>query len=180
MSTAVEATSMRDRETGASALTLLLMSATVLTGLLAGFFYAYACSVMVGLARTDDYTFVATMQWINATVRNAAYAPAFFGSLLLTTVAAAIAMKSRRRNAGWVVTAAALYGAALLVTMMFNVPLNDALTAAGAPDQIADLAGVRDDFEGPWVTWNLVRTVFATGALAALCAALLRHPAERG
>jgi uncharacterized membrane protein len=110
MSTAVEATSMRDRETGASALTLLLMSATVLTGLMAGFFYAFACSVMVGLARTDDYTFV----------------------------------------------------------------------AAGAPDQIADLAGVRDDFEGPWVTWNLVRTVFATGALAALCAALLRHPAERG
>jgi uncharacterized membrane protein len=178
MSAAVDATSLH-RRSGATALTLLLMSATLLTGLMAGFFYAYACSVMVGLARTDDYTFIATMQWINATVRNTAFAPAFFGSLLLTTVAAAVAMKLRRRNAFWVVTAAVLYGAAFLITMMFNVPLNNELAAAGAPDHIADLAGVRDDFQGPWVAWNLVRTMFATGSLAALCVALLRHPAER-
>ncbi len=41
---------------------VLLLFATVATGLVAGFFYAYACSVMVGLARTDDLTFISTMQ----------------------------------------------------------------------------------------------------------------------
>lgn len=59
-----------------------------------GFFYAFACSVMVGLARTDDRTFVATMQWINATVRNAAFAPAFFGALLVTAAAAVIDVRN--------------------------------------------------------------------------------------
>jgi ABC-type phosphate transport system permease subunit len=32
------------------------------------------------------------MQWINATVRNAAFAPAFFGSLVLTIAAAVLAV----------------------------------------------------------------------------------------
>ena len=59
---------------------MLLVASTVVVGLMAGFFYAYACSVMVGLDRVDDRTFIVTMQWINATVRNAAFAPAFFGS----------------------------------------------------------------------------------------------------
>jgi hypothetical protein len=43
-----------------------------------------------------------------------------------------------------------------------NVPLNDELGDAGSPDRIADLAAVRDDFEDPWVAWNIVRTVVST------------------
>ena len=70
----------RQRSMGRNALAVLLAASTVAVGLMAGFFYAYACSVMVGLDRVDDRTFIVTMQWINATVRNAAFAPAFFGA----------------------------------------------------------------------------------------------------
>jgi hypothetical protein len=38
--------------------------------------------------------------------------------------------------------------------------------------RIADLAHVRDEFEGPWVAWNIVRTLFCTAAVAALARAL--------
>src|ERR671916_3351001 len=41
-----------------------LVAATVAMGLLAGLFYSYACSVMPGLSRTDDRTFVSGMQQI--------------------------------------------------------------------------------------------------------------------
>jgi uncharacterized membrane protein len=53
-----------------------------------------------------------------------------------------------------------------------NVPLNDELGDAGSPDRIADLAAVRDDFEDPWVAWNIVRTLVVTGALVCLTAAV--------
>jgi uncharacterized membrane protein len=142
-------------------------------GLIAGFFYAYACSVMLGLARVDDPTFIDTMQQINATVRNAGFAPSFFGSLVLTVVAAIVLVVRRHPVRWWVIAAAVLYLAAFLITMGISVPLNDEIAAAGTVAQISDPAGVRDDYEGPWVAWNLVRTVFSTAALAALVWACL-------
>ena len=122
---------------------MLLVASTVVVGLMAGFFYAYACSVMVGLDRVDDRTFIVTMQWINATVRNAAFAPAFFGSLVLTMAAAVVALVLARPTRGWIVAAAVLYAAAFLVTLTLNVPLNFQLAEAGPADQISDLAAVR-------------------------------------
>jgi uncharacterized membrane protein len=61
----------------------------------------------------------------------------------------------------------------LLVTFALNVPLNDDLAEAGDPDRIADIAAVRDDFYGPWVAWNIVRTVATTAALGCLAYALM-------
>jgi uncharacterized membrane protein len=169
----------RQRSMGSDALAVLLAVSTVIVGLMAGFFYAYACSVMVGLDRVDDRTFIVTMQWINATVRNAAFAPAFFGSLVLTIAAAVVAVVSSRSARGWIVAAAVLYAAAVLVTLTLNVPLNEQLAAAGPADQISDLAAVRAAFEGPWIRWNLLRTGLTIGSLTALSIALLSRCGTR-
>lgn len=157
---------------------LLLGAAALTTALIAGFFYAYACSVLVGLARVDDRTFITTMQSINATVRNAGFAPSFFGALLVPAATVVVLARRRSPAAGWVGAALALYAGAFAVTMGISVPLNDELAAAGSPDTIADLAAVRRAYEDPWVFWNLVRTVLATAALGALLRALtlLRRP----
>jgi uncharacterized membrane protein len=61
----------------------------------------------------------------------------------------------------------------LVVTFGFNVPLNDAIDAAGPPDAVADLGAVRERFEQAWVRWNLVRTLAGTGAVLALGQALV-------
>jgi len=55
--------------------------ATVLTGLSAGFFFAYESSVTRGLAEVDDLTYVQTFQAINATIKNPMFGTVFFGSL---------------------------------------------------------------------------------------------------
>lgn len=153
----------------------LLLVTTTLMGLIAGFFYAFACSVMVGLARTDDLTFVNTMQWINATVRNVGFAPSFFGSLLCAVAVAGVALWRRSPARWWITGAALCYAIAFGVTMWINVPMNETLAAAGPAEAIADLGGVRRDYEGPWVRWNLVRTVLSTLALVALARAALLH-----
>ncbi len=152
----------------------VLFTATILMALIAGFFYAYACSVMVGLAETDDRTFVLTMQSINATVRNAAFALSFFGSLVATAVAAGIHFRRGDATAlRWIVAALVLYGGAFLITIGISVPLNNELATAGDPDLVENLAQIRGDYEGPWVLWNIVRTVASTAAMGCLVRALI-------
>ncbi|WP_246278811.1 DUF1772 domain-containing protein [Phytohabitans rumicis] len=66
-----------------------------------------------------------------------------------------------------------LYLVTVGITVAINVPLNDALKAAGDPDTIGDLARVRKDFnEARWVAWNWVRVVLSTGAFGCLVAAV--------
>lgn len=154
---------------------LLLRMATAAMGLIAGFFYAYACSVMIGLGRTDDRTFIIAMQWINATVRNAGFAPSFFGALALSATAAVVTTRRSRPGNRLVITAACLYATAFTITMAINVPLNNRLAAAGLPDDPARLAAIRDNFENTWVFWNLTRAALSTIALLALISAISRQ-----
>ncbi|GAB2966434.1 anthrone oxygenase family protein [Saccharothrix stipae] len=155
---------------------VLTFLATLLLALIAGFFYAYACSVMVGLAHTDDVTFIGAMQAINASVRNAWFASSFFGALVITAAAALTGISRRpSRATALLVAALLLYGlGGFLLTMLVNVPLNEQLAAAGDPRTIADPAAVRRAYENPWITWNLVRTIASTIAFL-LAAAALHH-----
>jgi uncharacterized membrane protein len=159
-----------------NARTWILGSATVAAGLIAGFFYAYACSVMLGLAQLDDRAFIDAMQRINATVRNGWFAASFFGALPLTALAAALHLRRDSRPVlPWVLAALVGYTAAFLITMFLSVPLNEELAAAGVPATIGEPGAVRAAYENIWVTWNLVRTIASTAALACLVRALLVH-----
>lgn len=174
--TALENCVAGSRDTRRAASRTVLVAATVLMGLIAGFFYAYACSVMIGLKQVDDRTFIVAMQEINASVRNAWFAPSFFGALIVTGVAAILAGLRRDRPLFlWTLGALILYAAAFMMTLGISVPLNNALAAAGSPDTITDLAAVRVDYEDPWVRWNIARTVASTLALLCLIRAVMIH-----
>jgi uncharacterized membrane protein len=156
--------------------TPVLMSATLATGLSAGLFYGYACSVMPGLGRADDRTFVEAMQRINVAILNGWFALIFGGALLLSVLAAVVHLRGAGRPAlPWIVGAVALYLVMLVITFRVNVPLNDALAGAGHPDRITDLdlAAVRERFEQRWVRWNVVRAVTSTAAFGLLVRALV-------
>jgi uncharacterized membrane protein len=152
---------------------LVLGGALVTTGLLAGLFYGYACSVMPGLHASADRTVVDAMQNINRAIEN----PVFFATFLGSPALALYAYVAERRRgtpvvARWLLAGVVLSGVALFVTAVFNIPLNDELERAGDASTIANIAQVRDDFETPWVIWNVVRTVAVTGAFACLARAL--------
>jgi uncharacterized membrane protein len=151
-----------------------LLAATVTMGLAAGLFYAFSIAVMPGLARVGDRAFVEAMQRINVAILNGWFALGFVGAPLFTALAAALSLGAGGRRAlPWIAAALVLYGAALVITFRVNVPLNDALVAAGEPDRIADPAAVRGGFEASWVRWNAARTVASTAALACLAWALV-------
>jgi uncharacterized membrane protein len=153
----------------------VVLAVTALTmGLMAGLFFSYANSVMPALRRSDDKTFVTAMHHINIVIQNGAFLLCFMGALLLGILAAAVHLTSgTRRILPWVLAALVLYAAVFLVTMAFNIPLNNKLDAAGDPDKITNFKAVRDAFEVSWIRWNLVRTVGAVAAFMSITWALV-------
>ena len=76
----------------------------------------------------------------------------------------------------WLINTGAVGIAVVVITLAVNVPLNDQIKAAGTPDQIADLAAVREQFnEATWVRWNLVRAVASTIGFGCLAWALVLY-----
>ncbi len=147
---------------------LLLLGATITMGLTAGAFAVYAHAIMPGLRSTDDHTFVAAFQSTDRAIINPWFMAGGFVGALLLTLAAALGNLGRPASP-WILAALALYLVAFVVTIVVHVPLNDAIKAAGNPDRIRDLAGVREQFhETRWVAWNLVRVVTTTSAFASL------------
>ncbi len=152
---------------------LVLTGATLTTGLISGFFYAYACSVTRGLALLPDDQYVAAMQAINATVRNGVFAFSFFGAALFLVLALVVHVQLfRSRRFALVGLAFLLYvGGGFVLTLGVNVPMNEELAGVGADAPADVLARAREAYEDPWNFWNGVRTVCSSLALLALIAA---------
>lgn len=154
----------------------VLVAATVAMGLIAGLLYGFACAVMPGLRRADDRSFVVTMQSINVAIVNGWFMASFLGAPVLTLLAVLLHLDAAGRDAlPWIVAALALYLVGFGSTVRVNIPLNNALDAAGPPDGGADVAAVRSAFEVRWVRWNLVRALTSTAALGCLAWALVLH-----
>jgi uncharacterized membrane protein len=150
-----------------------LLAATLAVGLAAGVFDLYAHTIMPGLAKTDDRTFVAAFQAIDRAIINPWFLGFCFLGGLVFTVAAALSHLGRTGLA-WIIAALVLYLVAVIVTFAVHLPLNDALKAAGDPDHISNLPAVREHFdEARWASWNLLRAVTSTLAFALLAWALV-------
>lgn len=152
-----------------------LIAATITMGLMAGVFGLYSHTIMPGLRRTDDRTFVGAFQATDRAILNPWFMASFFGALVLTGLAAALHLGADQRSVlPWVAAAFVLYLIAVVITFAVNVPLNDGLKAAGNPDHLRDLSGVRARFgEARWAAWNLVRTLVSTVAFGCLAWALV-------
>lgn len=145
-----------------------LLAATLATGLVAGVFGLYAHTIMPGLGKTDDRTFVGAFQAIDRAIINPWFLGiGFFGALVFIIVAGVTHIG--RAGLPWIAVALVLYVITVVITLAVNVPLNDAIKAAGDPDRITDLAAVRERFgEARWASWNLVRVVTSTMAFGLL------------
>ena len=154
-----------------------LLAATLTMGLMAGVFGEWAHTIMRGLTKTDDRTFVGAFQAIDRAIANPLFMLTFSGALVLTGIAGVLCLQGDDRSAvPWVAVAFGLYLAVVVITMVIHVPLNDDLRAVGDPDHIADLAAVRDAFhETRWVAWNVVRALASTAAFVCLAWALVLH-----
>ena len=114
----------------------LTLFAALGCGLIAGVFFAFSAFVMKALARLPPGDGMAAMQSINVAVLN----PWFLGAFLGTAAACVVALISsllrwNQPGAVYLALGAVLYLAgSLLVTMVCNVPRNEALARLARAD----------------------------------------------
>lgn len=147
---------------------LLTLLSALGSGLIAGVFFAFSSFVMKALARIQPPQGIAAMQSINIVVIN----PLFLGAFLGTAVACLVLAVSTlfawgAPGAAYLLAGGLLYViGTFLVTMVFNVPLNNALAAVDP----TGAEGVRlwTVYLSRWTAWNHVRTAAALVAAALL------------
>lgn len=142
-------------------------------GLIAGVFFAFSTFVMKALGRLPAPQGIAAMQSINIVVINPWFMTAFFGTALLCIVELVAAFRGWQEPAApWLLAGSVLYLAGtILVTIVFNVPRNNAL-AAVLPSA-AEAATLWGDYLSNWTFWNHVRTIAALAASALFIIALM-------
>jgi uncharacterized membrane protein len=142
---------------------LVLTSASAIgSAAVGGLFYAFSTFVMRGLDRTGPQDAIIAMRGINAEAQaNAPFLLMFFGSTLLAlAVGVVAAARLGRPGSGYLLAGAVLVILAAVITIAFNVPLNDRLAALDpAGLSAADAAEQWRAYLGPWTAWNHVRTV---------------------
>jgi uncharacterized membrane protein len=145
---------------------VILIAATVLTGLFAGLFATFSYAVMPGLRRTDDATFVRAMQQVNVAILNPVFGVVFAGSVVVSLAAVVVTFRDSAARP-WAIGALVLVLATLVVTAAVNVPLNDKLA-----DGTGNPAALRAAFENSWVAWNIVRSVLSLAGFVSSAIAL--------
>lgn len=141
--------------------------AAVGCGLVAGVMLAFSVSVLPGLAALPVPDAIAAMQRANAAILNPVFLTLFVGTAFACSLATVLAMTAEGERTAWVGTGAALYVVGcLVVTVAFNVPLNDALAAVD-PASTAG-ADMWQTFTSNWTRWNAVRIISSTAACAVL------------
>ncbi|GAB4517300.1 MAG: DUF1772 domain-containing protein [Amphiplicatus sp.] len=155
-----------------SVVAVLLWLSAIGCGLVAGLYFAFSTFVMTALGRIDQAAGVAAMNSINAVILKSLFMPLFFGTTAAALALAAIAIfRWSAPGAPAMLAGGALYVLGMfVVTVVFNVPLNNALAAADPAG--AEAAPVWARYLKDWTMWNHVRTLASTGAAALFIAAI--------
>ena len=151
----------------------LTFVAAIGSGLVAGIFFAFSSFVMAALGRIPAESGIAAMQSINITVINPGFMLPFLGTGLVCLALAGGAYFWWGDMSGKLILAASLIYivGCVGVTMVCNVPLNDALAVVEPATQEA--ATVWSRFLSDWTVWNHVRTAASLVSAIAFTIALL-------
>ncbi|MGI2905890.1 DUF1772 domain-containing protein [Tolypothrix sp. VBCCA 56010] len=141
-------------------------------GLVAGVFFAFSTFVMNALSRLQPAQGIAAMQSINITAINPLFMMALFGTAAACIfLAFSSLLRWHQPGAAYLLVGSLLYLVGTVgVTIVFNVPLNDAL--ARVDPSSTDGASLWVSYLANWTFWNHIRTAAALAGAALLTIAL--------
>jgi uncharacterized membrane protein len=154
------------------AMPVLLWVSAIGCGLMAGLYFAFSTFIMGALGRIDQASGIAAMNAINVDIVRSLFMPLFLGTTLVSAILAVLGIfRLGEPGAVAMLAGGVLYVAGMfVVTMIFNVPLNNAL--AGADPASTEAASLWVRYLKEWTFWNHVRTVASTAACALFIAAI--------
>ena len=149
-----------------SVVTGLLWLSAIGCGLIAGLYFAFSTFIMTALGRVGQASGIAAMNAINAVIVQSLFMPLFMGTTLASLLLARAALyRWDEPGAAAMLTGGVLYVVGMFVcTVVFNVPLNNALAAVDPAS--TEAAPLWTRYLTDWTWWNHVRTIASTGACA--------------
>jgi len=151
---------------------ILTVACAVGSGVIGGAFFAFSTFVMRALGRLPVAQGIAAMQSINVVVLNPWFLSVFVGTALGCGVLSVISLIGwSSADSSYLLAGGAWYiGGTFLVTLVCNVPWNNALAAVDPTG--SDAAKLWKDYLSMWTAWNHVRTVAALVSTVLLIRAL--------
>ena len=137
-------------------------------------YFAFSTFVMTSLARLGSAAGIATMNAINVEIVKSLFMPLLLFTTLTSAALAVMAIfRWGQPGAVAMLAGGVLYVLGMfVVTMVFNVPLND--TLAPTDPSSTEAASLWARYLNDWATWNYIRTISSTlacglfiGAIAA-------------
>lgn len=140
------------------------------SGLIAGAFFVFSVAIMEAFRRLPPQEGMAAMQSINVVIQNPMFLGVFMGTALLSIAASIVAVLNWNTSAAKFLLAGALlyFFGSFVVTVAFNVPLNNALDAASKTT--AEGQAVWNQYLSNWTFWNHIRTVASAASLLCMIA----------
>jgi uncharacterized membrane protein len=150
----------------------LIFLAALGSGVMTGLYFAFSAFIMTAFGRLPAAGGIAAMNAINVAILNPLFFAVFFGTAAVSVVLAIVALTGwLAPGVAWLLAGCLLYLVGnIVVTMIFNVPLNNAL--ASADPASAAGAGVWTRYLSAWTAWNHVRTAACLAATACFIQAL--------
>jgi uncharacterized membrane protein len=137
-------------------------------GLIGGLYFAFSAFIMRALGDLEPAAGIAAMNAINTAILRSTFMPLFLGTTLASAALMVIGLLQlgSPRAAGLIAGGLVYVIGMFVVTMAFNVPLNNALIRGGERD-----AATWQRYLVIWTRWNHVRTVASLVASAVFIAA---------
>ena len=109
--------------------TVLLWTAALSSGLMAGVYFAFSVFIMKAFGKIETAQSIAAMNSINETILRSLFMPVFFGSSIVSVLLIIVAFAQwGEAGSGLIFIAGATYFVGMFMcTVVFNVPLNNLL-----------------------------------------------------
>lgn len=143
----------------------ILAAAILLTGIVAGIFFAWSNAVMPGIGKLDDLEFLQAFKSMNRVILNKAFLSVFGGAMIAVFLVPVFHFALVPKALFWFyVSIFVLYAVGVLgVTVNGNIPLNELLDTAHLETMSThEIEVLRERVESKWNSYHLMRTACST------------------
>ena len=150
---------------------VLTVIAIVGSGVVAGVFFAFSTFIMKALGRLPAAQGLVAMQAINRARAERWFMTALFGTALVCVGLVVVALTNwGDRYSVYLLVGSGLYLAAIVLTIVYHVPRNDALALLDPNASGAAADWTR--YLSQWTAWNHVRTLTSVAGVVCFTLAL--------
>ena len=142
--------------------TIILASAILLSGLMAGIFFTWSNAVKPGIGKLSDLEYLRALQSMNRVILNKAFIGIFLGAIIAVALVPIFYFRLFPDNIFWVFILALLtYWIGVFgITIFGNIPLNEILDKTNLKSiTFEEVKVLRTTIEVKWNNLNLIRSI---------------------